>query len=671
MYHLWQRSVLTSVILFLFANGLSAQMDYYNQLFTHTKDSLVKELSKHPQPDTARAHALMDILNCALFSGQKKQVIPYWEQALLLSRKLKNKTSEAECLEWRGTYYKSIQKTDSALIYLDAAIDMAGNPADRGLRTVKRFALFERGMLYEFQENFYSALNSYFEALKMYEGSDFQRQKMISLRIASIYEKLHNDEKALEYYQLALKMYESGHDQAPAHEAEGIYGFIAGIYYNRGDLAKASFYLDKLKPSMPNHAETMITGGYYHLAGQIALKQNKTDTAAGLLKNALTYFNYTRQMHMDEIADVSADLASLDMGRKQMKEAKKYADQSMAFAKQSGHKETRAKALEVAAAYYSKSGNPSRAYRALQEAAILNDSVLAEANIKQAATLAAIYENGKKEKEIAQLITDRQIQSASVKQKALLNTIFIITIAALVLFGSTLYANFKNRQKIERQKIAELEKEKQLMGVEAMLKGQEEERTRLAKDLHDGLGGMLSGIKISFSNMKENLILDAANAHAFEKSLLQLDQTISELRKVAHNLMPEALVKFGLTSAVRDFCKSMQLSGSTTIICEIFGPERELGNIADVNVYRIVQELVNNAVVHGKASQVIVQLTKAAGKLLITVEDNGAGFDLHAPGKSGGMGLQNVKFRVNYLHGRMDIDSKPGEGAVINIELIV
>ena len=671
MYQLWRRSVLTAVILFLFASALRAQMDYYNQLFTHTKDSLVKELSKHPQPDSARAHALMDILNCAFFSGQKKQVIPYWEEALQLSRKLKNKTSEAECLEWRGTYYKSVQKTDSALIYLDAAIAMAGDPADRGLRAVKRFALFERGMLYEFQENFYTALNSYFEALKMYEGSDFQRQKMISLRIASIYEKLHNDEKALEYYQLALKMFENARNGTPDHEAEGIYSYIAGIYYNRGDLTKASFYLDKLKPSMPDHEETMITGGYYHLAGQIALRQSKTDTAIALLKDALTYFNYTRQMHMDEIADVSADLASLDMGRKRMKEAKKYAEQSMAFAKQSGHKETKAKALEVNAEYYSKSGSPSRAYRTLQEAVRLNDSVLAETNIKQAATLAAMYENDKKEKQIAQLVADKKIQSASVKQEALWNTIFIIAIVALILISSTLYVNVKNRQKMERQKMAELEKEKQFMGVEAMLKGQEEERSRLAKDLHDGLGGMLAGIKISFSNMKENLILDAVNAEAFEKSLLQLDQTTSELRKVAHNLMPEALVKFGLTSAVRDFCKSMQLAGSTTIICEIFGPERELGNIADVNIYRIVQELVNNAVVHGKAGQVIVQLTKAASKVLITVEDNGAGFDLHAQEKSAGMGLQNVKSRVNYMHGRMDIESKPGEGAVINIELIV
>ncbi|HMC84214.1 MAG TPA: ATP-binding protein, partial [Chitinophagaceae bacterium] len=171
-------------------------------------------------------------------------------------------------------------------------------------------------------------------------------------------------------------------------------------------------------------------------------------------------------------------------------------------------------------------------------------------------------------------------------------------------------------------------------------------------------------------NMKENLIMDDTNARAFEKSIQQLDLTIAELRKVAHNLMPEALVKFGLKSAVKDFCESMQLTGTTKIICEQFGSERELGNIADVNVYRIIQELVNNAVLHGNASQVLVQLTKAENKVLIAVEDNGKGFDTNSTEKPRGIGLSNIQSRVNYFNGKMDIDSKPGEGTTFNIELI-
>lgn len=654
----------------LLATGtLTAQMDYYNNLFIHQKDSLVKELAKHPAQDTVRVNVLISILDCAIFLSQRKQVLPYWQEAIGLSRSLKDKKAEVDCLEWRGSFYKSAQKTDSALLYLDSAIAQAGNSTDAWMRSSKGFSQFEKGMMYEFAENFYTALNNYFESLKTYDGMDLHKQKMISLRIADIYKKLYNDEKALEYYQAALKYYQESNGNMATNEAEGINTYIAGIYFHRGELSTASYYLNKSKAFMPDTAETIETGGYYHLAGEIALKQKKTDSAISLLEQALKYFDYTRQMHADEIAAASADLALLQLEKNNMSEAKKYAEESLASAKQSGRKETMADALVVMGKYYNRTGNAPAAYQALDQATILNDSVLTETNIHQANTLAAIYENGKKERAITQLETDKKTQAAAVKQKKLLNTIFIIIIVALLIISSVLYVNFSNQQKIKQQKITDLEKEKQLMSVEAMLKGQEEERRRLARDLHDGLGGMLSGVKISFSNMKENLIMDSDNARVFEKSLNQLDQTIAELRKVAHNLMPEALVKFGLKSAVRDFCESMQVSGNTKIICEQFGNDRELGNIADVNVYRIIQELVNNAVVHGKANQVHVQLTKTDSKVLITVEDDGKGFAADSLEKSSGIGLTNIRSRINYFNGSMQIESKPAEGTTINIEL--
>ena len=670
MYYSGRCVLLLAIAVLLLYGTAVAQMDFYNKQFLHAKDSLLKELNKHPLPDTVRAAALMHVLDCAAFLSQKKQLLPWWEEAVQLSRKIKDKKTEVGCLVWKGSYYKSAQKNDSAILYLDSAIQLTGNATDPWMKKVKGFAQFEKSLLYEYQENFYTALSNYFESLKTYNGSDLNRQKMICLRIATIYEKLHNDEKALEYYQAALKLYKEAKGKMANNEAEGIYTYIAGIYFNRGELVKARFYLDKMKPAMPDTVETTVTASYYHLAGQIALREKKNDSSIALLKEALKYYGYTGQMHADGTANVCADIARLQMENKNMAEAKKYAEQSITAAKQSSHKQTMTGSLTVLAAYYNKTGSQSAAYHALHEASVLNDSLLNETNIKQANTLAAIYENDKKEKAIAQLETDKRIQLAEVKQKSLLNTIFIITIGALLIISTISYFNFKNKQKIEQQKIAQLEKEKQLMGIEAMLKGQEEERSRLARDLHDGLGGMLSGVKISFSNMKENLIMDDENAKTFEKSIRQLDETIAELRKVAHNLMPEALVKFGLASAVTDFCASMQLSGTTRIICEQFGSERELGNIADVNIYRIIQELVNNAIVHGKASQVVVQLTKAPAKVLITVEDNGKGFDPRLTEKPRGIGLSNIKSRVNYFNGKTDLSSKPGEGTTFNIELM-
>jgi two-component system NarL family sensor kinase len=648
----------------------SAQPDSFKKLFEHKKDSLVKELDKHPLADTARALALMNVLESAVFLSERKEVLPYWAEAVQLSRKLNFRRVLASCLVWRGSYYKSAQRTDSAMLFLDSAIDLAGDPPSPSLHYAKGFALFQKGMIYETQENLYTALNAYFGSLKTYDTTDLVKQKMVCLRIAGIYQELHNDAKALEYYMQALNLYERMNGKYVTNEAEGIYTLIAGIYFDRGQLSKGSYYLGKMDASMPDTIQTLVTGGYYHLAGQIAEKEGKTDSAIRFLQEALRYFNYTRQMHTNEIANVCADMTHLEIATGHLPEAGRYAGQSIAAARESSKKETMANSLIALAEYDNKTGRQLAAYEALRSALALNDSVLTEANIKQANTLSAIYENDKKEHAIAQLETDKRIQQASVKQEALLNTIFIITIVALLLLGAVSWLNFTNKRTLERQKIAELENEKKLLGIEAMLKGQEQERSRLAKDLHDGLGSMLSGVKISFSNMKENVIMDAANTRAFEKSLDQLDKTIVELRKVAHNLMPEALVKFGLKSAVKDFCESIQLSGNTEIICEQFGAERDLGNIADINVYRIIQELVNNAVSHGRSAQILVQLTKTAERVLITVEDNGKGFEINSLKMASGMGLANIRSRVNYFNGLLNIESKPGEGTTVNIELI-
>lgn len=664
-----RRYVLLTSCLFWLSSALLAQGGYNFDGFAHIKDSLVHELNKYRKPDTARANALVRVLDCASFLSEKKQVFPYWQETMQLGRSLHYKSAASAALCWMGSFYKSAQQTDSAILYLDSALYAAGTENTIWLRRVRGFSHFQKGMIYENQENFYKALNDYFESLRNYDSADLVKQKMISLRIATIYERLHNEDKALEYYEKTLQLFDAINDSTTATEADGIYTYIANVYFNRNDLAKASHYLQKLKPAMPDTNETMVTGGYYRLAGRIALKEKKTDSAIYLLREALKYSNYTRQMHIDEIANVSTDVASLYLEKNDLNNARAYATAAVTAAGESGHKETLANALTVMAQYYNKAGNFSAAYQSLSKATRLNDSVLAETNLRQANSLAAIYENDKKEKAIARLEMDERTQAASVKQKKLLNTIFIVIIVALLLISLVLYLNFNNKHKIKQQKIAELEKEKQLMGVDAMLKGQEEERSRLARDLHDGLGGMLSGIKISFSNMKDNLAMDVSSAMAFEKSLNQLDNTIAELRKVAHNLMPEALVKFGLKSAITDFCESMQLSCNTNIICEQFGVERDLGNIADVNIYRIIQELVNNAVVHGQARQVLVQLTRTDSKVLITVEDDGKGFDALSEKPKSGIGLSNVRSRINYFNGSIDIDSAPAEGTIINIEL--
>jgi two-component system, NarL family, sensor kinase len=248
---------------------------------------------------------------------------------------------------------------------------------------------------------------------------------------------------------------------------------------------------------------------------------------------------------------------------------------------------------------------------------------------------------------------------------------------AAVTIGVLFYRNYRQRSKLyqaedalKQQRITELEKEKQLLAAESVLRGQEEERKRLAKDLHDGLGGILSSVKYSFTNMKNNLIVTAEGAEAFDRSMVMLDKSISELRRVAHNMMPEALVNFGLDSALRDFCQGINQGGAIVLTYQSFGLDDETVAKSQASVvYRIIQELVNNILKHADAKTALVQLICKNKGLSITVEDDGKGFDQAILISSNGIGYANLQNRVAYLAGTMDVQTAAGNGTSVNIEI--
>jgi two-component system NarL family sensor kinase len=257
-----------------------------------------------------------------------------------------------------------------------------------------------------------------------------------------------------------------------------------------------------------------------------------------------------------------------------------------------------------------------------------------------------------------------------IQQKNSLNYFLIGASAILVLLALLLYRNFKQKQKLQQQRISELETQQQLTATEAVLKGEEQERTRLAKDLHDGLGGMLSGIKYSLNTMKENQIMTPENTQAFERSIDMLDSSLREMRRVAHNMMPETLVKFGLDTALMDFCNDINQSGALNVTYQSVGLDKAtVDQRIAITIYRIVQELLTNTMKHAAAKNAIVQVTKINNVLSITVEDDGKGFDTGILKQSKGIGWSNIQNRVEFLKGKLDVNSQPGEGTSVLIEL--
>ncbi|MGN6293301.1 MAG: tetratricopeptide repeat-containing sensor histidine kinase [Chitinophagaceae bacterium] len=299
------------------------------------------------------------------------------------------------------------------------------------------------------------------------------------------------------------------------------------------------------------------------------------------------------------------------------------------------------------------------------------DSLISAANLKElnfyTEELETKYSVEKKEAQI-------KAQQSVIRQKNMLNYVFLISAVILLIALMLAWRNYKIRRKVQQQRITELETEKQLAATEAVLKGEEQERTRLAKDLHDGLGGMLSGIKHSLSNMKENLIMTPDNARAFERSIDMLDSSIREMRRVAHNMMPEVLVRYGLNTALKDFCNEINRSGVIHANYQAIGMDNvEVEQTIAITIYRIVQELVNNSIKHAAAKNVLVQVHAVEQEklLTVTVEDDGKGFDTAALKQSSGIGWSNIQNRVEFLKGKLDIVSSPGKGASVLIEISI
>jgi len=303
----------------------------------------------------------------------------------------------------------------------------------------------------------------------------------------------------------------------------------------------------------------------------------------------------------------------------------------------------------------------------------LNEKMMNEATTKNMHALEKKYNSAKKDNQIARQQLSLAENKNIIQTKNNINAALISGIILLLFVALLVYRNFRNRHKIlkqseelKMQKIQELENEKQLIAARSLLQGQEEERTRLARDLHDGVGGLLSGVKLSMSNMKGNFFLSEENALAMSNVIMQLDQSIAELRRVSHNMMPESLIKYGLKEALENYCETLNISGKIKVQLQAYGMEERMEQSNEIVAYRMVQELLNNVIKHADAKNVLIQLVRKQDHFTLTVEDDGKGFDPKEI--SSGAGLQNIKARAEYLNGTLDIVSSRGEGTSVTIE---
>jgi len=295
----------------------------------------------------------------------------------------------------------------------------------------------------------------------------------------------------------------------------------------------------------------------------------------------------------------------------------------------------------------------SAAFNWLKKYAALSDSLNETQTRIQIAGLEAKFNYVQKENEL--LAAGNKIRTQQ----------FIIwgSIAGL-LVASVLFIYFSRiRKSRTEQEVRSLKQQQEIAVTQALLQGEEKERARMARDLHDGLGGMLAGVKINLTNA-----LQDDPSSEISRVILQLDDSVTELRRIARNMMPEALLRSGLRTALSDLCQSIS-NEQLRVDFSFMNISDTLPRQEQIIIYRIIQELLANIVKHAGASEAFVQCSQDEAVFYITVEDNGNGINPAGHGNRRGIGLDNIRSRVDFLKGRMDLHSEPGKGTIINIEL--
>jgi signal transduction histidine kinase len=221
---------------------------------------------------------------------------------------------------------------------------------------------------------------------------------------------------------------------------------------------------------------------------------------------------------------------------------------------------------------------------------------------------------------------------------------------------------------IQAQKIRQLEQDNQLLSLNAMIEGQESERTRIAQDLHDGIGGLLTTVKAHFYAIQEQ-VDKLQQLNIYQKTNDLIDEACIEVRRISQNMMPRSLQLLGIKGAIEDLATQLRQQNMDCEL-EIIGLDETLSRTRKVMLFRIVQELCNNISKHAQARHIFIQLLQHGETINLIVEDDGQGFNYQtARAKSPSLGLKNIESRVKYLRGSWDVDSVPGEGTTVMIQI--
>jgi signal transduction histidine kinase len=504
-----------------------------------------------------------------------------------------------------------------------------------------------------------TALAYYLESLTYFEQADYREETgNLYNRIQTVYARMDRHEDAVSYGEKALTFIND--------TLSSTYGYcllnLSVSYYSLSppQYEKALTYLQKVLHIAASTGNAYMEARAYNSIANIHSLNNQANESEVYYRKALTLFR--ENSYPKDFCIANIGLAKVTMFRNELAKAEAMAHKNLELSRRYGirleEKNTLSFLWELSAAQHDWAGRLR--YKAAFDS--VQSLVVNETMLRAAEELEIKYETEKKEMRIILLEEERRLMIWLG-----IAGVAVLLLALAALFFLWRWTVQKKRlaemqNELAEQQIKQLEQEKRLIATQAVLDGEVQERTRLARDLHDGLGSRLAAAKYNLIDIRKALVMDSAEAEHFDNSVSLLDDSMREMRWVAHHLMPESLGSTGLKQSIADFCNSVPI-----VKFSYYGDDTRLDSQLEVMIYRIMHELVSNALKHSGASHILVEIAQDADRIFLTVQDNGCGFDASA--QSQGMGLDNIRNRVAAYNGDVDIHSVAGEGTEITVKL--
>jgi signal transduction histidine kinase len=561
----------------------------------------------------------------------------------------------------RATYYSNPKESRKyAVLYLEYA---------KKIKNIDKVAVahYHLGNALVTHAEFDNAINHYLKATEFYEqAGDSLRLSSVFNGIGAAYENNGNDTLSLKYFTMSYNISKSRGDRRRTGIAANN---ISNIHKSRGDLDKAIGYLKEASDNLNQPAYIQ-----YYIPISINLANaysdvKRWDAAADIYNRMLVAVDSINDIY--SYAAILRGLGNLELQKGNDVEALSLLKSAFQKYTNSGFIDERYDTMKDLIDAYQANGFNNEALLLFYEYNTIKDSIFTTEKDKNLTEALQKYESSKKEKKIIaqQLTIERKNKQKQIMSISLLG-LGIISLLGFIFYRKRLKYQHKISEQtkiLQNQKIIELEQENILVAFGSMIEGQEKERLRIAKDLHDSLGGLLSTIKSHFSTIQKNNE-QITKQQLTTKTNSLIDEACVEVRRISHNMMPNALNLSGLQGALEDLGEYLTTQGFNTTV-EISNLGTDIKDTTKVMIYRLIQEIVSNIRKHAQAKKILIQLIKFKNELHLTIEDDGVGFDYESALRKKSLGLKSINSRVAYLKGIINWDTQKGKGTTINITI--